>query len=129
MLEHLISALSDHAWAYNQTEHQYIFIDPAIDQVLGVTPDDLKTDKKAWYKNIHPVDRKQMVSTSLGLKVDEQVELYYRVKLGDEIKWLQEKKSRFVDKATGNNVVLGVIKDVSDKHIVNFHLKGSLGDF
>jgi len=129
MLEHLISALSDHAWAYNQTEHQYIFIDPAIDQVLGVTPDDLKTDKKAWYKNIHPADRKQMVSTSLGLKLDEQVDLQYRVKLGEEIKWLYEKKSRFIDKATGDNVVLGVIKDVSDKHTVSFHLKGSLGDF
>jgi len=129
MLEHLLLAISDHAWAYNQTEHQYIFIDPDIDQVLGVTPDDLKTDKKAWYKNIHPSDRKQMVSTSLGLKVDEQADLYYRVKLGDNIKWLHEKKSRFTDPETGNNIVLGVIKDISDKHSINYHLKNALGDF
>ncbi|OCX50573.1 hypothetical protein BEL04_22620 [Mucilaginibacter sp. PPCGB 2223] len=129
MLEHLLLAISDHAWAYNQTEHQYIYIDPNIDKVLGVTPDDLKTDKKAWYKNIHPADRKQMVSTSLGLKLDEQVELYYRVKLGDTTKWLYEKKLRFADKETGNNIVLGVIKDVSDKHSTNFHIKNALGDF
>ncbi len=129
MLEHLLSALSDCAWAYDQTLHSYIFIDPAIDKVLGVTPDDLKTDKKAWYKNIHPADRKQMVATSLGLKVDEQIDLYYRVKLGNETKWLHEKKSRFTDEVTGHNVVLGVIKDVSDRHTVNHHLKNALGDF
>jgi PAS domain S-box-containing protein len=129
MLEHLLSALSDCAWAYDQTEHAFIFIDPAIDKVLGVTPHDLKTDKKAWYKNIHPADRKQMVNTSLELKVDEQADLYYRVKLGNETKWLYEKKSRFIDKTTGHNVVLGVIKDVTDRHAVNYHLKNSLGDF
>lgn len=129
MLEHLLWAINDCAWAYNQTEHAYIFIDPAIDKVLGVTPNDLKTDKKAWYKNVHPADRKQIVVASLALKVDEHVELHYRVKLGDEIKWLYEKKIRFADKATGHNIVLGVIKDVSDQQAMNYHLNKALGDF
>jgi len=129
MLENLLLAINDCAWAYNLSKNKYVFISPAIDQTLGISANDLIADKELWNKVIIPEDRKEIISITKKIKKGERVELYYRVKLNDEIKWIFEKKSYFTDKTTGHNIMLGVIKDVSDQKTVNFHLKNSLGDF
>lgn len=129
MLEHLLLVLNDGAWAYDQTEDRYVFISPLIQQFLGITADRLKMDNSLWYKNIDEADRKQMMDADKNLQTGQQIELYYRTQIAGATKWLFEKRSRFTDKTTGHDIVLGVIKDVTDEQSINYHLKNALGDF
>lgn len=129
MLDHLLLTLNDCAWAYNQTENKYAFISPLVHQFLGVHPDELKADNSRWYKNVEKDDLDHIIEAGKILQTDHYIERHYRIKLDGATRWMHEKLSRFTDKTTGHDIVLGVIKDVSDRHVINIHLKNSLGDF
>jgi PAS domain S-box-containing protein len=129
MLENLLLAINDCAWAYDLNKNKYVFISPASTNILGISAADMMADKELWNKIIIPEDRKVIISITKKIKKDTQAELYYRIKLNDQIKWIFEKKVYFFDKATGHNMMLGVIKDISDQRTVNYHLQNSLGDF
>jgi PAS domain S-box-containing protein len=51
------------------------------------------------------------------------------IKVNGKTKWLFEKRSRFIDWASNNEIVLSVVKDVSDQNVVKHYLNAALGDF
>jgi PAS domain S-box-containing protein len=129
MIDKLLLVLNDCAWAYNLSQMQYVFISPNIQTVLGITPDAFSTDTSVWSKIILATDRELTLSTVNELKTDDQVELHYRVKVSGKIKWIFEKRTRFIDDTSGHEILLSVIKDVTDQNGVTHHLRNALGDF
>ena len=129
MLDKLLLALSECAWAYNLSLNQYIFVSPAVYSILGITKADFERDNELWKKIAIPDDHAIVIEVTDNLKKDEWVELSYRVNVNGQIKWVHEKKIWFTDMESGHDVIVGVINDVSDPNVVNFHLSKSLGDF
>ncbi len=129
MLQKLLLALNDSAWAFDLNKNEYVFLSPTIAQVFGVIPDELKADNELWQKIIFADDRVSVVNTTRQLTDGNQAEMFYRVKRKGKIHWLFEKKVCFTDDDTGNTILLGVVKDVTDQRTTHFHLKNSLGDF
>lgn len=129
MLDKLLFALNDCAWAYSLADKKYVFISPNIQSVVGISADELIADKGALQKIVVPEDLDLFLKTTDGLQKDETTELHYRIEVNKNIKWLYEKRSYFVDLVTGSEIMLSVIKDVSDQQAVKHHLNNALGDF
>jgi PAS domain S-box-containing protein len=129
MLDKLLLFLNDYAWAYSLTEKRYLFISPNIEQELGVTPTELSADPRALQNKIIEADRELIAKKCAELKLEDQFEMHYRMVVGDKIKWMVEKRTHFIDWASNNEIILAVIKDVSDQAVVKHHLANALGDF
>ncbi len=129
MLENLLLALNDCVWAYNLTKKQYAFISPAINSILGVTASEFASEKELWFKIAIPEDQQMILSATENLTSGDRVELTYRVKVNNKIKWVSEKKTRFKEDKTHHEILLCVIKDITDEKVIKAHLNEALGDF
>lgn len=129
MLDKLLFALNDIAWAYSPTEKKYVFISPNVKTLLGFSSDEFAADKDNLLKLVVPEDKEILLNATRELQLEDQIELHYRVKVNDKIKWLFEKRSYFVDWASSAEIILSVVKDVSDQQVVKNHLNDALGNF
>ncbi|RKR81206.1 PAS domain S-box-containing protein [Mucilaginibacter gracilis] len=129
MLNKLLYALNDFAWAYNPALQQYVFIGPNAQQVLGLSTDEVSADVNFLQKRILAEDKEHVLKVIESLTPNNWVELYYRINIDGETKWLFEKRTCFIEEGSNHEVVLSVIKDVSDQKAVKYHLEKALGDF
>ncbi|MEO6522648.1 MAG: PAS domain S-box protein [Mucilaginibacter sp.] len=129
MLDKLLLVLNDCAWAYSLTEKKYVFISPNIRSVVGISAEELIADKDSLLKIILPEDEEMILKAYRDLQLEETAELYYRVNVNNKVKWLFEKRSYFVDWASNAEIILSVIKDVSDQQVIKNHLNDALGNF
>ncbi|HTE00955.1 MAG TPA: PAS domain S-box protein [Mucilaginibacter sp.] len=130
MLNNLLTALNDCVWAFDVNTQKILFISPGIHSLVDYTPKDFHQNKNLWNEIIDPRDHDEVLATDNKPVTEEWVEQTYRViaKSGT-IKWVHQKKSLIIDEQTGHQVLLSVIKDVSDQRQINFHMQQSLGDF
>lgn len=129
MLENLLLAINDCAWAYNLNKKQYVFISPAINSILGVTASEFSADKKLWYKIAIPEDQEMILNATDNLNIGDWTELIYRVKVNNKVKWVSEKKTRFKEDKTQHEILLCVVKDITDQKPVGVNLDEELEDF
>lgn len=129
MLNKLLLALNDFAWAYSLSAKKYVFISPNIEQIVGLTADEFAAGTDVLQQLIVAEDKERVKKITDELKLEDQVELHYRIKAGDTIKWILEKRSRFIDWESNAEMVLSVIKDVSDQNTVKYHLNNALADY
>jgi PAS domain S-box-containing protein len=127
MLQKLLLAINDCAWAYNLSKQHYIFVSPQVQSVLGITAEAFLAEKDTLRHLIIPEDSSQVMHAENKAQPDHWLELHYRIKVNGKIRWLYEKRLQFTE--SGDEVILSVIKDVSDQHAINYYLNESLGDF
>lgn len=115
MLEYLLSALNDAVLAYDMADKQYLFISPAVEQVLGYTADDFMSKPGLWFSIIHPADKDHITEAVRRLSLPGEQEFTYRiVTSGNQTKWIQDKHVTFIHKDTKQQVFLNIIKDVDE---------------
>jgi PAS domain S-box-containing protein len=124
LLSNVLLAINDCAWAYDLNKKEYLFINDRIEPILGVTANELKNDNELWHKLIIADDAASVIELTNNLKKDNWLELTYRIKAG---KWIFERKTIFTDGDT--DILLGVVKDVTDQKSVKYHLNEALGNF
>jgi PAS domain S-box-containing protein len=129
MLKQLLSAINDCAWAYKPITGSVVFISPNIKQVIGITADELMADPGIWNKMILPADKEAVFTATESLKMNDWAEFSYRIKVAGQTKWLFEKRTRFLDEESQAEIVLALIRDVSDEKPISNRLKNALGDF
>jgi PAS domain S-box-containing protein len=129
MLDKLLLVLNDCAWAYSLTEKKYVFISPNIHSVIGVSAEELIADKDGLQRIILPEDQEMILKAYRDQQLEDTTELYYRVNVNNKVKWLFERRSYFVDWTSSAEIVLSVIKDVSDQQSIKHYLNDALGDF
>lgn len=127
MLDKLLCALNDVAWAYDHSINAYAFISPNIRQLLGVSAEEFAADITILQNQIIAEDKEHFNEVTNSIRKDECSELYYRVMINGKLKWIYDKRSRFTH--DGKDITLSVLKDVSDQKIVDHHLRSALGDF
>lgn len=127
MLDKLLFALSDFVWAYNHSANAFVFIGPNVQRVLGLGAEAFSADALADL--IITEDRESFFTVNGDMKPDKWTEFYYRIKVNGNLKWIIEKRIRFVDEQAGDEITLGVIKDVTDQNTVKHYLNNALGNF
>ena len=70
-------------------EGEWLHVSPAIEEILGVLPDDLIADRNLWLSVLHPDDRDTLMDTEVELAVDTRARADYRVIRPDgRVVWL-----------------------------------------
>jgi PAS domain S-box-containing protein len=118
MLTDLLAALNDCVWAFDVNTQTYLFISPSVHTILEYSPEDFQQIEGLGDEIIDQRDRKEILKTARQVNSDEWRESTYRVvtKSG-KVKLINQKKRLLTDKSTGHDLILSVIKDVSDdKH-------------
>lgn len=130
MLNNLIAALNDCVWAFDVNTQKYLFISPSIHTVTGYHVKDFQQNTGLWKEIIDPRDHDEVITAGNKSDTEEWFELTYRIiSKGGKIKWIHQKKRHLTDEQTNHQVLLSVVRDVSDQKQINFNLQESLGDF
>lgn len=130
MLKNLLTALNDCVWVFDVNTQKYLFISPGIYTIVEYAPKDFQHNTGLWNEIIDLRDRDEVLTAAGKTTIDEWAEHTYRViSKSGKIKWVYQKSSMITDEDTGHQVLLSIIKDVSDQRQINFNLQESLGDF
>ena len=127
MLQRLLLAINDCAYAYSLSKQTYLFVSPQVQAVLGISATEFLANRDILKQIIIPEDKSQVASAEEKSQPDHWLELHYRIRQNGKMRWIYEKRLQFTE--GGEDVILSVIKDVSDQHAINYHLNESLGDF
>jgi len=130
MLTDLLAALNDCVWAFDETTQNYLFISPSVYTILEYSPKDIGQNKDFWNKVIDPRDHDEVIEKINKAITDEWLDLTYRaITKSGKIKWINHKRRHLSDSSNGHDVILNVIKDISDQKAINYRMQDSLGDF
>ncbi|WP_377644452.1 PAS domain S-box protein [Oryzobacter terrae] len=68
---------------------EWLHVSPAIEEILGVLPEDLIADRVLWLSLLHPDDRERLMTSETELEVDTRARSDYRVIRRDgRVVWL-----------------------------------------
>ncbi len=113
MLNHILAALNDYAFALNQDEGNYSYISNNIADLSGYEPIDFKNNPALWLSLIDPRDIK-MVEDLYNKPVDndKSISITYRITTAEgKTKWINEKRCLYTEEY-GGNILLSIIKDL-----------------
>ncbi|MDJ1506891.1 PAS domain S-box protein [Xanthocytophaga agilis] len=123
LLHFLLSALEDAVMAFDISSNQYLFISPAVEGITGYSEADMKQQPGLWEKIIDPLDLNEVVRSTQQLTQSGEVKLTHRIISADgTLKWVQVKMVRFILPDTQHEVLMHIIRDVTD---ILFHRRES----
>ncbi len=110
-MPHLTSDPAHHcALVYDLKKQRFIFISPDTFLILGFDPGEFYQNKDLFSQIIHPNDKNWIDALTADLKLNQSVNLNYRIKTpANEEKWIQEKRTIVKDQQSGHNVLLSII--------------------
>jgi two-component system cell cycle sensor histidine kinase/response regulator CckA len=96
---------------------RWTYVSSRVEQLLGVKPEELLADPKAWLECIHPDDRERIIAEedAAVLKVEPGgtfITEYRVVRPSGDIVWIQDEARMFTDD-DGNSSLQGVLLDVT----------------
>ncbi len=94
---------------------EWLHVSPAIEEILGVLPQDLIADRALWLSLLHPDDRDALMDTEVELEVDTRARADYRVMRSDgRVVWLLD--DAVVARADDGRAVMdGYLVDVTQQ--------------
>ena len=115
MLEYLLSALNDAVLAYDMDDKKFLFISPAVFDIMGYNADDFNKDHHLLYHAIYPEDKLLVHAQVADIGVPGEVKLNYRIQTpSGEIKHVQEKRVYLKHSKSNHNICIHVIRDVTE---------------
>jgi len=127
MLNRILTALDDHAFAFNQVEGKYSFISANIRELTGYEGAEFENDINLWRRLIDPRDIEQIKGLGDMPVRDQHISLTYRITTAQgKVRWVNEKRSLFIDEHTGNHVLLSILKDVQREDDVKYNRQESI---
>jgi PAS domain S-box-containing protein len=91
------------------------FVNHAVEQATGYSPDDLYADPELWYSLNHPEDEPKLARVLAGRATDATLELRWRTKRGGEI-WTEQRVLIQRDERNVPVFIEAIVRDVSDRH-------------
>lgn len=96
-------------------EGEWLHASPAIEEILGVTPEALIADRDLWLSLLHPDDRDALMHSEVELELDTRARADYRVIRTDgRIVWLLD-DAVYALSRDGRGVMDGYLVDVTDQ--------------
>lgn len=118
MLKNLLLALTDCVLAYHTGKNEYVFIGDSFEKIFLTEPSALQTNPQLLLKLVHHNDVDIFTKTGSPHRVNESVELKYRIVVKGGIKWLAEKKTLIRDDETGHDILLSIIKELTEYTLI-----------
>jgi len=106
-------------------DRKFQFVSPHVHALLGLTPEQLLQDSRAFFRCIHPEDRNKFLRAWLGQEtLPTKICVEYRVitKQNREI-LIQEKSLLSLDEQGQGNVCQGVLVEIPNYHVVQDELR------
>jgi len=113
MLNHILAALNDYAFAFNQDEGTYSYISDNIAGLAGYNPDDYRTNTCLWSSLIDNRDIKKVEELyDKPLENDKSTSITYRITTAEgKTKWVNDKRCLYTEE-DGGNILLSIVKDL-----------------
>jgi PAS domain S-box-containing protein len=104
------AAINDCIIIFDTDEQKYLFISPAIVNILGITAAQLTGDSSLWLDMISAQQRNDIKAAIANLAVNESVELNYLINTPQNTtKDIIDKKSLLIDGGTNHKVLVSTI--------------------
>jgi PAS domain S-box-containing protein len=117
-LRSLFERTEDVIWSWDLTTDQFLYINPAAQQVSGRPVADFLADSRLWFEMIHPDDqtaiRQSIVETLQGSRNHWK---YRIVRPDGEIRWLQAHPWVVIDGEWNPRRIEGITRDVTAVHL------------
>lgn len=85
--------------------------------IYGTDPASGAPDRVAFFEMVHPDDRRAMRDVFRRLSASETVvDITFRIFRRGELRWLQARAERKVDRRLGTDHFLGVTRDITEEH-------------
>ncbi len=115
MLNYILSALDDAVLAYNIDEEQYMFISPAVKDVMGYTAEQFTSIPHLLRDIIHPDDRALVLEELNSIPVPGEKQATFRIILPNkEVRWIQAKRVQLVHNDTKQKIGITILKNVTE---------------
>ncbi len=112
----LLRSVNDVVWAASADGTQFLYINPAVEQVYGRSTADFLEDPNLWLEAVHPEDRQRATQSARKLLESGHTEMVYRIVRPDgEVRWINDRKSVVFD-GDGNPIRIGgIATDITER--------------
>jgi PAS domain S-box-containing protein len=130
MLNHILAALNDYAFALNQDEGDYSYISSNIVNLSGYESIEFENNPCLWFSLIDGRDIKKVESLyDKPLDNDKSTSITYRITTAEgKIKWVNEKRCLFGEEQRGN-VLLSIVKDLTLEDEEQYNREEAIGGY
>ena len=99
------------------TGHTALYVSPQAYQVLGLTPEEIKTDPDFWPRMVHPDDRDRVLAQlAEALRTGEPFVSEYRMVKGDgRVIWVHDEAREVRDETEKPICLQGILFDVTER--------------
>ncbi|WP_179412447.1 PAS domain S-box protein [Mucilaginibacter sp. E4BP6] len=113
MLNHILAALNDYAFAFNQDEGNYTYISGNIADLAGYEPAEFKDNTCLWFSLIDNRDIKKVENMyDKPLESDKSTSITYRITTAEgKTKWINDKRCLYTEE-NGEHILLSIVKDL-----------------
>lgn len=114
MLKRFITALNDCVWAFDLQKRAYLFLSPNISGITGYALADFYQNENLWDEITYSADRDMVKAADAEIGTAEWSGVIYRILTSEgKTRWINHKRSLFIDEANGHHILLNVVNDVS----------------
>ena len=112
---------------YSETE----YVNSAVEQLYGITPEEAYDDPTVWLRHVHPDDKEELLA-DMEAQQDETsdwpIEQEFRIDHPDRgVQWVQARLNVIIDENGGPSRLTGVTTDITDRKQREESLNALLG--
>ena len=100
---------------YSETE----YVNPAVERIYGVTPEEANDDPMAWLRHVHPEDEDELladVAAQQNGSVEWPIEQEFRIDHPDRgVRWVQAWLNTIPDENGDPSRLAGITTDITDR--------------
>jgi PAS domain S-box-containing protein len=130
MLNHILAALNDYTFAFNQDEGRYSYISDNIVELAGYNTLDFGENTNLWFSLVDERDiRKVEEQYDKPLDDDNSVSITYRIKtVSGQIKWVNEKRCLYAEDS-GQSILLSIVKDLQTEDEESYNKEEAIAGY
>lgn len=121
---HLTETINAVFWLAEKDPLRTIYVSPAYETIWGHSCESLYGSPRSWIDAIHPEDKGRILEIAANHKIEESLDLNYRIVRPDgTIRWIRNRGFPVHDAAGGVIGVAGVAEDVTERQQLETQLR------
>jgi PAS domain S-box-containing protein len=124
--QEVAQTISQIVYVLSATTGQYLYINPAFEQIWGDPCESLFQNPRSWLDRVHPEDLDEVLQVLNGLYSGDKFCFDYRIiRPDDEIRWVRADSSIVKDENGNPLRIIGLVEDITDRKTIELALKQS----
>jgi PAS domain S-box-containing protein len=123
LYDSLLRSARDTVWVATPDCKKLLYMNDAVERMLGRPKDDFYRDSDLWLKMVHPEDRDRVAESVETLPEKESVRVQYRMVRPDgEIRWINDSKHVIRDESGRVFRIGGIATDITEQKTLHEQL-------